>query len=130
AASCIHNGLFVLQLPVDAAFLWMWIRRQPLPRNTITFAAALFLAALASAIPSLSFREMRFEFATLSWFHLYAATCSALTCVAVSRLRFSVARLAGLLIACAALTTPLAGQIIMGGRFLSATVEGMQQIAE
>jgi len=130
AASCIHNGLFVLQLPLDAAFLWMWIRRQPLPRNTPVFAAALIIAALAISIPSQAFREMRFEFATLSWFHLYAATCSALVCVALSRLEFTLPRLIGLLAACAALVAPLAGQIILAGRFLNASVEGMQKIAE
>lgn len=129
-ASCIHNGLFVLQLPVDAAFLWMWLRRQPLPQNTPTFGVALILAALAISIPSQSFREMRFEFATLSWLHLYVATCSALTCVALSRLKFTAGRLVGLLILCAGLIAPLAGQIVAAGRFLNATVEGMQKIAE
>jgi hypothetical protein len=129
-APCIHNGLFVLQLPLTAAFVWLWVRGVAPLSRTSAFSVALVAATLLAALPSQSFREGRFEFVTLSWFHAYASICTALVCTAVSRFKFSLPRLVVLMIVCAGLVAPLAGQIILGSRFLSSTVEGMQQISE
>ena len=77
-APAIHNGLFVLQVPVLATLFAMWTQGTRMPmRTTLQFAAALVLATLAVLIPSLPFRLGLFEFYTLSWFHLYIAAGSA-----------------------------------------------------
>ncbi len=129
-APCIHNGLFVIQLPIIGAFLWTWIRGIPRPKGTLAFAATLVGTTLLICLPSQPFREGRFEFVTLSWFHVYAAACTAIVCLTLGRLEFSAARCAGVFAGCLALVAPLASQVILGGRFLSSTIEGMQQIAE
>jgi hypothetical protein len=63
AAPAIHNGLFILQLPVLATLVALWAQGTRLPmRTTLQFAAALVLTTVAVLIPSLPFRLGLFEF--------------------------------------------------------------------
>ncbi|MBX5460025.1 MAG: hypothetical protein IRZ28_02950 [Steroidobacteraceae bacterium] len=129
-SQCIHNGLFVLQLPIVLTMMWTWYRGQPLPRNTPAFATALLASTVAGAAPSTAFQEGAFEFYTLSWFHVYFSACAGATCVFVSRVRFSEKMLAVLGAAVLAAIAPVAGQVLLAERFLSVSVEGAEQIGE
>ncbi len=78
-APVFHNGLFILQIPVLLCFFVLWLRGQmPGMRDLYLFAAALTGSTLLILLPSEPFRDMQFEFWTLSWFHIYIACCSAI----------------------------------------------------
>lgn len=129
-APCIHNGLFVLQVPIVLTFTWAWVRGMALPRSTPFFAAALIVATIAVALPSEPFRQGAFEFYTLSWFHVYVAACTAVVCTLQSRLAYSMCRGALLAGVCVLLAAPAGGQVLIAHKFLGATVEGMGRIGE
>jgi hypothetical protein len=129
-APCIHNGLFVVQLPLAAAFAWAWLRGQPLPRNTWVFALLLVIVTLLAALPSKAFRQGGFEFYTLSWFHIYFAACVGAFCAYLSRVKFSRLQLFIVLGASAAAVIPVAAQLLLADRFLSVNVEGAANIGE
>jgi asparagine N-glycosylation enzyme membrane subunit Stt3 len=62
-APVIHNGLFILQLPLLAALLVLWLQDIRLPmRTALWFAGALLVATLAIVVPSLPFRIGLFEY--------------------------------------------------------------------
>ena len=128
-APAIHNGLFILQIPLVLTVLLLWVTRKPVPAM-IPFAATLFVVTLLVGLPSTALREGRFEFYTLSWFHVYASACTAIACVLMSRVPFSPRNLAVFLVGSAVLAAPLADQFVIANKFLSATVEGMSQISE
>jgi hypothetical protein len=130
AAPCIHNALFILQLPLIATLALMWVRGRPLPATTRAFAAALVIATVAVAAPSAALRLGKFEFFTLSWFHVYFAACVAVACVLFLRLAPSRRNIGILVATFVAMAVPVAAQIILAGRFVSGTVEGMERISE
>ncbi len=74
-AVAIHNGLFVLQIPVVAAALWRWLRGERLPSRpcVYAFAGALVATTLAACSFSEPWQQGSFEFYLLSWFHFYVA---------------------------------------------------------
>jgi hypothetical protein len=129
-AHCIHNGLFILQLPIVLAFILMWLRGTERPRTTWIFATALVLATLAAALPSTSLRLGRFEFFTLSWFHVYFAACVAVGCVILQRTTFSKRSLIIVVATGLLMAAPVVSQILLAERFLSVSVEGAKEIAE
>jgi hypothetical protein len=131
AAPAIHNGLFILQLPVLAAMLAFWVQDIRLPlRNTAWFGAALTVATIAVLLPSLPFRLGHFEFYTLSWFHLYVAVGSTLASIALAALPRNKRNLAILALAAALLLIPLAQQFVTAGGFLAGTLKRLDTIAE
>lgn len=76
-APAFHNGLFILQIPVLAAACWLWWQGRPIDRTQVwAFCGALAVGTATALLPSAPFRDMQFEFATLSWFHLYVAFCT------------------------------------------------------
>jgi hypothetical protein len=131
AAPIINNGLFILQLPVLATLLLLWLQDTRMPlRSALLFAGALPLTTLAIVIPSLPFRLGLFEYYTLSWFHLYVAFGSAAVAVALaafSRNKRNVALLAG---GAVVLLLPLVHQIVLVHGFLGAKIERLDSIAE
>jgi hypothetical protein len=129
-APAIHNGLFILQLPLAVALLLWWLNRRSLPSTTLHFGVALVVSTALAALPSFAFRDGRFEFYTLSWFHVYASAATAITLVLLSRFAFSGRNLALLVVLGTLAMAPLAGQMVIANKFLSATVEGMGQISE
>ncbi len=130
-APAIHNGLFILQLPVVAFIFAWWLQDLRVPRRSaIYFALALLLATVAILVPSLPFRLGRFEFYTLSWFHLYAAIGTAGAIVLLTVLRRS-ARHAGLLsLAVVLYLLPLGHQILVAHAFLVGNIKRLDVIAE
>lgn len=130
-APAIHNGLFVLQIPVLVALFTLWTQGKRMPmRTTLQFAAALMLATLAVLIPSLPFRLGLFEFYTLSWFHLYIAACSAAAAIVMARFTPGNRNLALLVGIAFVLLLPLARQVLIAGAFLGGTIARLDSIVE
>jgi hypothetical protein len=131
AAPAVHNGLFVLQLPLLATLFVLWLQNVCLPvRTTRLFAAALLATTLVIEVPSLPFRLGLFEYYTLSWFHLYVAAGSAGVVVALSVLAPTRRNLAILAGAAVVLLLPLARQIVMARAFLGGAIARLDTIAE
>jgi hypothetical protein len=130
-APAIHNGMFVLQVPVLASLFVLWTQNIRLPtRATVGFAVALFLSTLAIVIPSQPFRTGHFEFYTLSWFHLYIAGSTAAVSLALAYLERSWRSVGILAGAAVLLLLPLAQQVLVGRAFLAGTIERLAGIAE
>lgn len=131
AATAVHNGLFILQLPVLATMLALWGQGTRMPmRTTLQFAAALVLTTLAVLLPSLPFRLGLFEFYTLSWFHLYVAAGSAVAALALAYLTPSKRNFAVLAGMALVLLLPLARQVLIARAFLGGTITRLDTIIE
>lgn len=131
AATAIHNGLFILQLPVLATLLLRWVQNVRMPmRTTLQFTAALVLTTLAVLIPSLPFRLGLFEFYTLSWFHLYVAAGTGVTALALAHFAANKRNVALLAALALVLLLPLARQILVARAFLGGTIERLDAIIE
>lgn len=131
AAPNINNGLFILQLPLLATLLVLWLQDVRMPMGTaLMFAGALLATTLAIEIPSLPFRLGLFEYYTLSWFHLYVAFGSAVVVIALAafaRNKRNVALLVGVAVV---LLLPMAHQILIARAFLGGTIERLNAIME
>lgn len=127
----IHNGLFILQIPVVLALLWRWVRAEMLPARSQlwAFAAALLTGTLAVGLPSEPLRQGFFEYYTLSWFHVYISACTAIVAVLVSyphsRIMWGV--LAAFVIAA---TVPIFSTMIHAGHFLAGDLERLGEVFE
>ena len=130
-APAIHNGLFILQIPVLAfVFLW-WLQDIHIPRRAaLCFAGALLLATLAILIPSLPFRLGLFEFYTLSWFHLYIVAGTATAVVLMSVLPQTPRNLVLLGVTAVLLLVPIGHQMYIVHGFLMGTIKRLDVIAE
>lgn len=130
-APAIHNGLFILQIPVLATLLLLWLQGIRFPLRTIApFCCALLGATIAILIPSLPVRLGRFEFYTLSWFHLYIACATAgltflLAYMPKSSRNLGILALVGLL-----LLLPLGRQLLLAQSFLVGTIKRLDAITE
>jgi hypothetical protein len=131
AATAVHNGLFVLQLPVLAAMAAFWFQSvRPPMRAVLFFSAALLVTTLLVLLPSLPFQQFRFEFYTLSWFHLYVAAGTAVASVAFAAFATTRRTVAAMLVTGAVLLVPLIGQVTAARTFVAGTLEGLNLIAE
>jgi hypothetical protein len=130
-APAIHNGLFILQLPLLVSLLLRWWQgiQQP-PRAAAAFAATLLLTTTAILIPSTAFREGRFEFYTLCWFHLYIAFCTALFCVLFSRVQKSAKGLSALATTAIVALVPIVGQLQLAQAFVAGSFKWLESIQE
>lgn len=130
-APAIHNGLFILQAPllITLGILWLQNKRMPV-RQSAMFGGTLVIATLAVLIPSLPFRLGRFEFFTLSWFHLYAAACSAAFVVALSRLGTTRKTMAMVCVGAALALVPIVSQLALAQSFIAGTPVHLQGIGE
>lgn len=130
-APAVHNGMFVLQLPVLITLLLFWFQGIRMPmRTTLLFAGTLLATTVAILIPSLPFRLGLFEYYTLSWFHLYVAGGTAVTSIALAALARSNRNLALLAGMAAIMLFPLARQIVAARAFLGGTITRLETIAE
>jgi asparagine N-glycosylation enzyme membrane subunit Stt3 len=130
-APAIHNGLFILQIPVLATVFLMWLQGTRLPlRATVFFCLALLVATLAILVPSLPFRLGRFEFYTLSWFHLYIAGGTATLAFLLSSLPKSPRNIGLLALVGVALLVPIGRQILIAQSFLAGTITRLNAISE
>jgi hypothetical protein len=131
-AMAIHNGLFILQIPVAVMLALSWLRGVPLPerRQMWAFALTLILATLAICIPSQPWRNGFFEFYTLSWFHLYIATCVAVFALILTYLRASARNVTIVIVAALAAMLPIAGTFVLATQFVSGELESIRNILE
>lgn len=130
-APVIHNGSFILQIPVLIAMFLFWLQGQRLPlRSTLYFAAALLAATIAILIPSLPAQLGRFEFYTLSWFHLYVAAGTTTVAVLLSILQKKLRNLLILAVAALLLLAPLGQQALVAQSFLAGTIARLSHISE
>lgn len=130
-APAFHNGLFILQIPVLVCFFVLWLRGQmPGMRSLYWFAASLVGSTLLILLPSEPFQNMQFEFWTLSWFHLYVASCSAIGILYLGLRPFNIRNTGLLLLLVVALISPLFARILMGAAFLGGDLILLDQISE
>jgi hypothetical protein len=130
-APAIHNGLFILQVPILATLLVLWLQNIRMPmRTTGAFAAALLVTTVAILVPSLPFRLGLFEFYTLSWFHLYIAAGTAIASLALAAFAKNARNVTLLAVLAGVLLFPLARQIVMARAFLAGTIARLETIAE
>jgi hypothetical protein len=131
AAPAIHNGLFVLQVPVLAGMLVLWLQDIRFPvKATGSFCAALLVTTVAILVPSLPFRLGHFEFYTLSWFQLYVAVGTVVIALALASLARTRRNIAILSVVALLLLLPLARQIIVARSFLAGTIKRLDVISE
>jgi asparagine N-glycosylation enzyme membrane subunit Stt3 len=131
AAPGINNGLFILQLPVLATLLVLWLQNIRMPmRTALRFAGGLLVTTLAIVIPSLPFRLGLFEYYTLSAYHLYVAACTAAVVITVAGVERNTRNIAVLVGAGIVLLLPLAHQIVMARGFLAGMTQRLDAIME
>jgi len=130
-APAIHNGLFIIQLPLLVTLFAMWLQGRSMPaRTSAMFGIGLLVTTLAILVPSLPFRLGHFEFYTLSWFHLYIAMCTAITVALLSRMTPTRNGIVILLAVCAVLLIPIAAQVAIARSFLAGMPKILQMISE
>lgn len=130
-ALAVHNALFVLQVPFLATAVVLWLQGKTFPaRPVVAFVAALVGSTLMALIPSQPFQEGRFEFYTLSWFHLYIVCCTGLVVLLMARLQFSRRNLGALVAIAAILVPPLLQQIRLGEAFVSGSLGMLGDVIE
>ncbi len=132
SALAIHNGLFILMLPVCLALALLWLRGLPMPdrRRMIAFAAALLVTTLLACIPSEPWRRGFFEFYTLSWFHFYIGACVAVFAVLLALLPKSARNIAIVVGAAILALLPIVGTLAYASEFVSGQLEAIQNITE
>lgn len=127
----VHNGLFVLQIPVLLTLAVWWWRGEAVPRVAARgFAIALVVSTLSMVIPSAAWRAGFYEFYLLSWFHLHVAVASTVFAYLFSRVRFSSGALAGLAVLAFAVAWPLLTRVHRGLDFVDGELDYLRDIVE
>lgn len=132
SAVAMHNGLFILQLPVAVAFAWRWLRGEPLParRVVLAFAAALLATTLVVSTPSEPWRRGVFEFYTLSWFHTYVAAATAVFATALAMLRRRIGAVVAVALGGVLASVPLLRSVGIGAQFVSGELDVLRDVTE
>ncbi len=127
----INNGLFILQIPVVATMVLLW-RQDGIDnkQNIIFIALSLVVATLLIVLPSLPFQQGEFSYYYLSWFHLYAACCSSVALLIISKARYSIRNLSILVVAGILAVGIVSQQVIMGSRFMLSGIVKYEDISE
>lgn len=130
-APAIHNGMFILQVPVLATLFARWLQGRSAPRKpTAALSAALLLSTTSVLLPSVAFQAWHFEFYALSWFHFYIAFCTALVAMFFSLYVHSRRSVAALTLGAVILALPILPQVQMAGAFVAGTLKWLDAIAE
>ena len=130
-ASGFHTSLFIIQAPVVLALFALWLKGQAPPASAMArVAVALLASSVLVALPSLPAQELRFEYTTLSLFHVYIAFCSAAAITLMAKLPFSGKNLGILVGAGVLLALPLAIPLLVGTNYLMGGQVGLPDITE
>ena len=130
-ASAFHNGLFILQVPILAATLLLWLRSAKLPaRSMLWLAGTLLGTTFVIVLPSAAFHDLQFEFWTLSWFHLYVAFGSAIVLTFLALRPRSKTSIGMLSLLGVAMLVPMLAILSTGVTFLSGELEIIRNITE
>jgi hypothetical protein len=126
-----HTGLFMLQVAPLATIFVLWLRqRTPPARALYALAIALPIAMQVVLWPAVTFRQGYFDFGLLSWFHLYAGLCTALSLGFMARWPCSQRSLAAFAVLVAVLLVPMLQQLTAGSAFVSGNVSILPAVAE
>lgn len=130
-APAVHNGLFILQVPLIACLALLWFRGQSVPKPAaVALAMALLGSTLLVLIPSEPFRQGRFEYYLLSWFHLYLAFVSAASILALAFTQPIRRHVFWLVLGVMILGVPLARHSLELGLFVGTSDPALQSIIE
>ena len=130
-APAFHNGLFILQIPVLACVLTQWLRQKAPPmRSLIYLAGPLIASTLLVCLPSIPFRVMQFEFWTLSWFHLYIASCSGICLIFFGWRPVTKPNIGLLLVIATVMVAPIFAKLLSGTAFLTGDLMILEHIME
>jgi hypothetical protein len=130
-AVAFHNGLFALQIPLLACAFILWLRNDmAYPRTVLWLAGALLVTTLIVALPSAPFREFMFEFALLSWFHVYIASCTSVVLIIMAMTKRNAKNFALLAGTAVLLAAPILFQAIRGASFVSGEMSYLDSISE
>ena len=130
-AHAVHNGLFLLQMaPLGCIFL-LWTRRGEPPKKSLyAFCIALLAVTFMAAAPSQALHAGMFEFALLSWFHVYVALCTSISISFMAWRPFSGRQLAGLIAIAILLSIPILAEAGRGAAFVAAKISVLNEIIE
>lgn len=130
-APAFHNGLFILQVPLLAGAIMLWLRDKA-PASSMLYAAALSLivATLLIVLPSAPFWAMQFEFWTLSLFHCYVAIATAVCLAYTGRFACTPKSLSLLALLAGVMAIPLLARLTAGAAFLAGDVILLDTITE
>ena len=130
-APAFHTILFILQIPIVASAILLWLRgHQVSAESASRFAIALFVTTLAFLLPSETFRNFFLDYTIYSWFHLYIAFGTSVVMVTLSRVPFTTKNLGMLAAGGVVLAAPLAFQIIHGILYVAGDTIQLDQIEE
>jgi hypothetical protein len=119
-ANAVHNGLFLLQLPVLAAVGLLWLRGVPLgARASVALAGTLLGTTVLVALPADAFRLGFGDYELLSWFHVHVAALTALTLCALARERPTRAAIARIALIALLGAAPLLRHVVGGLSWLT-----------
>ena len=132
SAIAIHNGLFILQIPIAVTLGLFWLRGIPLPHRfqVIAFGAALLTTTFLVCLPSEPWQRGFFEFYTLSWFHFYIAACVAVFSILLVMIERNTRSLVIVLLGAAAAMLPIIDTLSFAGEFVSGELDMIRSIAE
>jgi hypothetical protein len=132
SAVAIHNGLWLLQIPVALCLALRWLHDEPLPapRQMGAFALTLVAVTLLVCIPSEPWRRGFFEFYTLSWFHCYVAACVAAFSAWLSLWRRTRTRVVIVIGAALVAVVPLYAAVRLGSTFVTGQLEIIRGVTE
>lgn len=127
----IHASLIVLQLPLLAAIVVQWIKREPVGlKPCVAVALGLLGGALLILIPADTFWQLRFDLYYLSWLQLYASAATAMVLLAVARWQFSWRSLTGVALLAVVLAIPLAASLRFTAAFIAGDLPAIAEIDE
>jgi hypothetical protein len=131
-AVAVHNGLFILQLPLLLAFAWRWLQGSPLPnqRSALACAGLLLGTTLSVSLVSEPWRQGLFEFYLLSWFHTYVAAATACFIVLFASLKLRPRNMVILVVLVVVATAPTLAVVDLAARFVSGELESFGGITE
>lgn len=126
----IHNGFFILLIPIAASLLICWITNIPFPQKTKSLLLSFLISFVLFALPSKPIWHFYFEFYLFSWFHVYIAAAFILTCLFIINNKFSYQNILFLMFAFLVLLLPFIGKILHGFSFISGNIEYYENVSE
>lgn len=138
-ATTVHNGLFLLQLPLLAALGREWVARRAAPVGRTAnidggsvWAIGLMLVGsqVICALPSAPFRHGFFAYELLSWFHVYVAFGTATMLVLLTYTRPSARSAIAIALVAVALVGPIAAELRSGIEFVSVGLDALRDMPE
>ncbi len=129
-APLVHNGLFILQLPLLTYLLIQWARGMGTPATTSHLLIALCATTMLAIIPSQPAQRGFFVFYLLSWFHVYIAVATTMVVLLTSRLPFSRRNALLLVLLATALALPLRSNLSLGVSFITAHIPFYREVDE